>query len=384
MVRGFALFGVLLVNMFHFGAYSDEWTSTLDRLFAVAKESLFHTKSWRLFSMLFGFGFFLQLTRARGRRAGFFWFYFRRLAILFVIGMGHALIYDGDILMKYAALGLLLPLFWRVPARWLLTASVVLMASYPIGNTMTRVWGQPPEPDPELQLTLVERRDGHPYMGSLPQAMEANAYAIPPRLFSRLQSPESSLGVFAMFLLGLAVGRSRLMEDVVGHERVFRRVMVWGLSIGLASMLLQQVLSWRFGWTILNPFSSSPGVQIVGDVLFVYGSTALALGYAATIIALSLAGRCTWLLSQFGYLGRMALTVYLSGSLLLSLLFYGYGFGQLFLLGPAWTTAYAVLFFFLQIGFCAWWLKRFRFGPLEWAWRSLSYGKLQPNRPRPS
>ena len=79
-------------------------------------------------------------------------------------------------------------------------------------------------------------------------------------------------------------------------------------------------------------------------------------------------------------LGRMALTVYLSGTLMFTSLFYGWGFGQLFLLGPAATTMYAVLFFVLQSMFCNWWLKRFRFGPAEWLWRSLTYLKIQPMR----
>jgi uncharacterized protein len=66
--------------------------------------------------------------------------------------------------------------------------------------------------------------------------------------------------------------------------------------------------------------------------------------------------------------------------MMFTLLFYGYGFGQLFLLGPAATTFYAVLFFVLQLLFCSWWLGRFRFGPAEWLWRSMTYMKLQPMR----
>jgi uncharacterized protein len=79
-------------------------------------------------------------------------------------------------------------------------------------------------------------------------------------------------------------------------------------------------------------------------------------------------------------LGRMALTVYLSGTLMFTTLFYGWGFAQLFLLGPAATTAYAILFFVIQLVFCSWWLHRFRFGPAEWLWRSLTYLKFQPLR----
>jgi len=110
IVRGFALFGVLLVNMFNFGAYSIVWNDPGDELAFSVMRLFFETKSWRLFSFLFGFGFALQLIRAREGGSKFAPVYLRRLIILFVIGAGHALIYDGDILMLYAELGLLLVL----------------------------------------------------------------------------------------------------------------------------------------------------------------------------------------------------------------------------------------------------------------------------------
>jgi uncharacterized protein len=126
--------------------------------------------------------------------------------------------------------------------------------------------------------------------------------------------------------------------------------------------------------------TASDGVRFVGDVLFAYGSTALALGYGAGIVLL--ARRPAWepVLRPLQNMGKMALTVYLSGTALFTTLFYGYGFGQAFLLGPAAVTMYAILFFTLQLLFCNWWLGRFRFGPAEWLWRSLTYLKIQPLR----
>jgi uncharacterized protein len=95
-----------------------------------------------------------------------------------------------------------------------------------------------------------------------------------------------------------------------------------------------------------------------------------------------LAQRPEWqaILKPLRNLGRMALTVYLSSTLMFTTQFYGWGFSQLFLLGPATTTFYAALFFIIQMIFCTWWLARFRFGPAEWLWRSLTYMKLQSMR----
>ncbi len=135
-VRGFALFGVLLVNMYNFGADAPEWTGMLDRASSTWMHAVFETKSLRLFSLLFGFGFALQLARVMSEEGGSLWFYFRRLAILFVFGMAHALFFDGDILMEYAMLGLVLVAFRNVRQRTLLILACVLLAAFPVGNLL--------------------------------------------------------------------------------------------------------------------------------------------------------------------------------------------------------------------------------------------------------
>jgi uncharacterized protein len=122
--------------------------------------------------------------------------------------------------------------------------------------------------------------------------------------------------------------------------------------------------------------------QLFGDVLFAYGSTALSLGYAAFIVVLARHSRWKNILSSLGSVGRLALTVYLTQTLMFTTLFYGYGFGQVFRIGPAAVTVYAVLFFAFQIVLCDWWVRRFRFGPMEWLWRSLTYMQFQSIRLR--
>ena len=154
----------------------------------------------------------------------------------------------------------------------------------------------------------------------------------------------------------------------------------WGIGIGAASALAEWWLSQTYGYAVFTATAASSGVRFLGDVLFAYGSTALALGYGAGIVLL--AQRPGWQtgLRPLENLGRMALTVYLSSTVMFTTLFYGWGFGRLFLLGPAVTTCFAVLFFVALLIFCTWWLDRFRFGPAEWLWRSLTYLKFQPLR----
>ena len=183
-----------------------------------------------------------------------------------------------------------------------------------------------------------------------------------------------------MFLLGLYVGRARVLHQVTRHLPLIRKVFVWGIGIGALSALAEWALKQKFGYAVFEENTASNGIRFLGDSLFAYGSTALALGYGAGIVLL--AQRPGWqpVIRPLQNMGRMALTVYLSGTVMFTTLFYGYGFGQAFLLGPAATTLYAILFFTLQLLFCTWWLGRFRFGPAEWLWRSLTYLKFQPLR----
>ena len=379
-VRGFALFGVLLVNMYNFGADSPEWTGLTDRAFSTWMHSVFETKSLRLFSLLFGFGFALQLARVMSQKSGALWFYFRRLIILFVLGMAHALFFDGDILMEYAMLGLILVAFRNVRRRTLLILACVLLAAFPVGNLLHTQSSDDLVEQWEDSLSLSELREDHPFLGSPMDVFQENAHAIPPHIWSNLHGPESSLTIFSMFLLGLYVGRARILNGLAPHLPLIRRVFGWSIGFGGASAIAEWSLSQKFGYAVFSGTTASNGVRFLGDMLFAYGSTALALGYAAGIVLLT--QRPAWqpVLRPLQNLGRMALTVYLSGTVMFTTLFYGWGFGQLFLLGPAATTAYAILFFTIQLFFCSWWLNRFRFGPVEWLWRCLTYLKLQPLR----
>ncbi len=382
-VRGFALFGVLLVNMYNFGAYYPEWTSLIDRMSLTAVHSVFETKSWRLFATLFGFGFALQMLKAEVQ-AGGLWFYFHRLMILFIIGMVHALFYEGDILMQYAMLGVILVAFRKVPKRVLLVLMVVLLAVMPVGNVIVSLSENEPVAEAVMQSQEIpsqaELREGHPYLGSLEDVFDRNARSIPPPIWSDLLDFETSLPILAMFLFGLYVGRSRIVHDIPRHLPLFRRVFGWGIGIGVTAAIGEWVLTQYFGYSVFRENTASTEIRFLGDILFAYGSTALSLGYAAGIILLAHGLKWMPALRLLANVGKMALTAYLLGTLMFTMLFYSYGFGQLYLIGPAGTTAYAILFFSILIVFCAWWPRRFRFGPMEWAWRSLTYRKVQPLR----
>ena len=382
MVRGFALFGVLLVNMYNFGASWPIWTGEVDRLAFAAKRFLFETKSWRLFSFLFGLGFSFQLLTARRQQLPFFARYLRRIIGLFCIGAVHTLLYDGDILKLYAELGLVLILFVRVPPRVMLTVALVLLSIFPVGGLVQGLWGQP-EPDVTPEVIDIdewlERREQtqHPYaVGSIWDVMAFNASAIWQAPLDNPISPESNISFFAMFLLGLYAGVRRIFQDIEHHLRLVRSVCAWGLGVGLVGMVIERVVSAGWDYDVFGPHGRDPLLEFVGDSAFVYGSTALSLGYAATIVLMARSPRWRSMVTPFAPVGKMALTVYLTQSLIFTTIFYGYGLGLGLWTGPVAVTSLAVAIFAGQIVLCRWWLRRHRFGPAEWAWRTATYLQL--------
>jgi uncharacterized protein len=377
VVRGFALFGVLLVNMYGFGADSIAWTSIADRTVSAVTHVLFEDKSWTLFSMFFGFGFALQLERLQARGRPVFTIYLRRLAILFALGVAHALLFDGDILMLYAELGLGLLLLHRLPSRVLLGLAAALMLVFPVLH-----FRSPPDAPAEAtaietaraQLEEAGRVDVYA-VGSLAAVVKDNLDVIPTDPRADLAAPESSLAVLAMFLVGFVCGRSGILRDIPALAGSLARLRAWGLGLGLGAMVAE--------WLLRAGPAGGKGTRLAADLLLAFGVPLLALGYAASLILAVQTPRGRAVLGPLAGVGRMSLTVYLTQTLMFTTLFYGYGFGQVFRLGPVAVTGWAVLFFAIQIVVCRWWTSRFRFGPVEWLWRSLTYLKWQPLRQVP-
>jgi uncharacterized protein len=384
MVRGFALFGVLLVNMYNFGAYSPIWTGTIDRAAAAVTRFFFETKSWRLFALLFGLGFSMQLLGARARAIRFGSTYARRIAVLFVFGMGHALLFPGDVLMVYAELAVVLVLFRNAPPRLLLAFALALLAVYPLGRAAnTLVSGDAVAAAPRVDLERAralndELRRTHPHaVGSFAEVLRANSEVIPPNPFGRPLGLQSGLGFLGMFLLGLYIGRRRIVEDVERHALLVRRGALWGLALGALLMAVERSVASGLD---AGSAGTHAALALVGDLAFTYGSTALAIGYAAGVILLARSGRLRPLVAPLGPVGRLALTVYLTQTLIFTTLFYGYGLGLAFRVGPARVTAIAIVVFVAQVVACGWWARRFRFGPAEWLWRASTYLTLPPMR----
>lgn len=376
-VRGFALFGVLLVNMYSFGGDSIAWNSPADRLCFTLKHLFFESKSWTIFSLLFGYGFATLMARwpqvvAVPRML-------RRLMILLAIGSAHALLYDGDILRLYAELGLLLLVVHRLPTRWLLTAAVCLLAVFPLAHAL--------EPDREgddlhavdstddaRDELLFQQEESVLATGSFREILEYNAEDLLEIPWTDSAWPDSGLAVFALFLLGVCLARSGVLADPSSHTPLLRRVGSWGLAMGLLCATLEAVLGRAFGYDVYRVNLASVPITFSGDLLFTSGTLLLAAGQAAAVLILAGTDRGRRWLGPLAAVGRMGLSVYLTQTIAFTTLFYGYGFGMAYRLGPPAITAIAVAIFAVQLFACSLWLQRFRYGPAEWLWRAGTAG----------
>lgn len=180
-------------------------------------------------------------------------------------------------------------------------------------------------------------------------------------------------GDFAFFLLGLYAGRRRLFEQVATHRQLIRKVMWWALPVGLAGTAAVMTMHWA-----RKEITSFP-TGVLADLAARVGPPALALAYLAALTLLL--QRSDWKrgLAPIGIVGRMALTNYLLQVVAFVLLFFGYGLGW-YAVGAFVNLMLALAVIPLLIVASRWWFRRFSFGPAEWLWRSLTYGKRQRMR----
>jgi uncharacterized protein len=179
------------------------------------------------------------------------------------------------------------------------------------------------------------------------------------------------------FILGYYAGRRQLLEKPQAHLPLFRNLLIWGLVVGLVGNALWVSTTGLTRAGILAPSS----FWVVAAQLPIYlGQIAMAAFYLSVIVLLWRLPAWRSRLARLAPVGRMALTNYLMHSLLYLLLFYGFGFALLGRVGTTFCLGLSIVIFAAQILFSSWWLRRFRFGPAEWLWRSLTYGSRQPMR----
>jgi len=373
ILRGLALFIVLMINtatefrvsifeQFQRGVKSAGLADQISGALVLA----LHTKGFILFSFLFGVGLAIQFERLAGhdRRLTLL---VRRLAILMVLGVVHLfLIWNGDILTEYAVVGLAaLPLLYG--PRWLLAAAAALSLALYLASP----WLPPPIafPDAVWIARHVERArqvyGGGSFMEILAFRIEEVRYIAPLHIYVLPRT-------LGLFLLGAWAWRTNFFRPTAPRKFLAPAACVM-LALGGWMTLTTangDALGWHLDW------QGRALLQSLAQLV-------LAAGYGAAIVVLAEHARGRKLVAWAGPLGRMAFTNYLAQSVILSCIFYGFGLALFGRLSIAQSIAVAVVIYAAQAVFSAWWLRRFRFGPIEWLWRSLMYGEWQSFPARP-
>ena len=395
LMRGFALFGILIVNMQFFGlpfytVVSDmnPFTSPADLASRFLVGVAFEGKFITLFSFMFGLGFWIFISRARqkGRSAGPL--FLRRLFILALFGAAHAfLFWAGDILLFYALLGLVTMLFLNRKDRTLKVWIVllpVLHILFVAGIVALVQWGMSvPEAADEITREIDQSRAEMEAMaatamevyrsGTFTEMMEIRRREL---AFAYQGFIMGGIGVFyllAVFLAGMYAGRTGWFTNIGERLPALRRYVPWLLIFGFACAVPSYLL--MRGTDIMFPGWHMP----LGLLLFIVGSPALTSAYVILLLsAWHRYGRemSGWFWQALRDTGRMSLTVYLTQTLVATTIFNGYGLGMYGQV-PVWMMVLlAISLFAIQMAVAHWWMKHFTMGPLEWLWRAATYGYL--------
>jgi uncharacterized protein len=381
-LRGAALFGVLLINMLWFAGvesavtpaqFATLPTAALDARVDELVDFLVSAKSIGIFSFLFGVGFAMQLESLERRGVPPRRRYARRLTGLLVLGVVHWLaIWSGEILHVYAIAGFLMLLFTRLRTRWLVVIGFTLavLARPLAGRLYLLTGGDGSLMTPGFDELMSLRFDVFAH-GSF-----ADAVALQLRQDIVWQLTSGSflaavLHALGRFMIGMAVARRGYLRDPAAHWRGAAIVAAITLPLGFALEHDWAVVGLvrHLGWSP-QPLAN----EILGHVTDSAGVVCMTAGYVALFIVLWNVAVARRALSVFAPTGRMALTNYLSHTVINYLLFFGFGLALIGRVGVAACFVLSLAVYAAQIVLSRWWLAHWKYGPFEWLWRWWTYG----------
>lgn len=365
LMRGFSLFGILLINMLAFHtplSYIDpyKWFSgNMDQTIFTGLDIFVQASFYPLFSMLFGYGLMMQFLRAQDYGQPFMPVAVKRLLILLAFGIVHAfLIWYGDILITYALMGLLLIGMLRLSPAWLLGLGVLL---YTLPHLMFTVI-----------MFLAVMVDPNIYIGYQEAEQSVAAYQSGnfAEIFSRrltdwyyVNNPFSfiilTVTILPLMMIGAAAAKWRMIEQAAAKKKTWLMLAVGSLTVGLLLKSTPYL------------FDKNYAYQYVQEM---FGGPLVSIGYAGIIALLSLNLKFMKALSPLVKAGRMSMTIYITQSIIATSIFYSFGLGLYGQVDLLTGTLIAVGIFVVQLIFAELWFSKFKRGPIEIVWRRWTYG----------
>ncbi len=384
VLRGFALLGILVMNMpmFSYSMFAEAdgshlWPSLFDQRAEQLRDLLFSGKFNSMFSLLFGIGFTIQFARMQACDPDHATrLYLRRLLVLAVFGVVHALVFwPGDVLHVYALLGLVLVLGLRRVSDRGIVALIVACLVYPAlsGVLRLKVLTQ--------DIVAARVRDAQAFEISSNTAYGYGSFAdtvtenvrVMSYFYGDPISLWSTVGWYVMMgmtlLIGVLAGRRRWVQRIPSLLPQIRRLAWLTLGVGLVCGVAFTLI------LAMNRAPSPSPIKVLGSVCYNVSRLSMMLFYVLVIV--QLVQRATWQrwLAPLAAAGRMPLTNYLMQTAICITLFQGWGFGLWMKVDPALGLLLSLAIFFLvQVPWSLWWLRRHDRGPMEVLWAKLTYG----------
>ena len=371
-LRGFALLGILQVNIMAFSSVmygipssGTEQSFGFSDLVHLFISTIFEMKFYLLFSFLFGYSVTLQMQSALRAGDTFVPRFLRRQAGLWVIGLLHAvLLFHGDILSTYALLGVVLLLWRNSPDRalvksaiWLIGITAVLWASLGV-----LLWNYPEQPD-TAQLLSEAQLAYTAYSGSFSSVImqHLNELKVMWLILLLIQAPCA----LAMFLLGFLAGKHQFLAQPDQYRPYLKPAIKAGLFIGLPASFITALTALLVAGTHW---------EMLGLALSLATAPLLTFGIIAIMLKFFSTERGLFWRDALAPAGRMALSNYLLQSLICGFIFYGYGLGLIDQTSAFTNVLIGLAIFAFQLVFSRWWMKHYYYGPLEWLLRALTIG----------
>ncbi len=392
LLRGLAIFFILIANLRWFSLYTpgyngsfvfpeiDHWVHQLQHIFIEGK-------FYSIFSILFGWGIALQIKKSKKDDASTAQFIRRRLSFMLLLGGVHLFfIWEGDIVFLYGLVGFVLIALRNLSNRSLLITGILLLLS-PILLYLLKMnfsWLNLPSEyltragekiyqlngwiDQDTSRTSVLKESKSIFTNV------AITFGDAPYRFAYLFFVSRIPKVLGAMLIGFVIGKTNFYVKVLKHKKITFWVSILGIIFFVP---LNYILI-----TYFEDSSAYYSLQTKGlyyTIVYAFSVFPLALVYMIIIALLYENVRVQRLLNPVCAVGRTAFSNYIMHSLVAHIVFYGIGLGFMQQLGPLAWTIFAFVLFSIQVWGSNIWLRYFKFGPVEWVWRSLTYKKLQLN-----
>lgn len=366
MLRGWALLGVVLMNysdFFSMGAPANYKPDAFTNVLLTGGSILFASKSWTLLSFLFGYGFAVLMQNTAGKGINANSFFLKRMFWLFVIAFFNSAFFFGDILKDYAFLGIILLLFQKCSVKKALYIAAFLFLLIPLVTSLVINFTGPASFGilapyfPLYKSHSLLRVFWFGLVGTWKgQVVNLNCTGTVHTV------------MFCCFMVGLAAKKASFFEQITttyrpAIKKIWLASLVWLIVIVILNLTLQK--------PVLIAKYYNPDYWVV-LVTMTFTTASLCWLYVAGVLK-----------TFFGAMqsiGKMTLTNYIMQNIISVFLFSGFGFGLSLVhrVAAVWYYLIALFVYVLQVYFSRWWLVRYYYGPVEWLWRQLSYGKRLP------